>query len=72
MDQEEIKELKRLVADELQEMDHVLQAHDEGLEEMRSEKAEDRNIMRVIQRRLELLSKRVAKLERNQQPPTGK
>jgi peptidoglycan hydrolase CwlO-like protein len=70
LDQEELKELKRLVADELQDLDHVVQSHEDGINALSAEKAEDRNIMRAIQKRLESLHKRVAKLE--QQPPTGK
>jgi peptidoglycan hydrolase CwlO-like protein len=71
LDQEELKELKRLVADELQDLDHVVQSHEDGINSLIAEKAEDRSIMRSIQMRLESLHRRVVKLEQKQ-PPTGK
>jgi chromosome segregation ATPase len=68
MDQEE---LRRLVVGELQNIEDAIQSMSEELASFNAEKAEDRNIMRSIQRRLESLHRRVVKLEKNQ-PPTGK
>jgi len=63
------EELKQLISDELQDIGCVLQCHEDGINDLTAEKIDDRNVMRAIQRRLESIHKRVAKLE---QPPAGK
>ena len=63
------KEFQRLISDELQDVGYVLQSHEDGINDLTAEKVEDRTIMRAIQKRLESLHKRIAKLE--QRPQTG-
>lgn len=75
MDQEELKELRQLISDELQDMGQVLQCHEEGINDLSAEKVDDRNVMSVIQKRLDLLYRRVSNLNQRLtklEPPTGK
>ena len=75
MDQEELKELRQLISDELQDIGQVLQCHEEGINDLSAEKVDDRNVMSVIQKRLDLLYRRVSNLNQRLtklEPPTGK
>ena len=64
MDQEELNALRQVISDELQDMGQVLQCHEEGINDLIAEKVDDRNVMSVIQRRLDSLHRRVSKAER--------
>ena len=77
MDQEELNALRQVISDELQDMGQVLQCHEEGINDLIAEKIDDRNVMSVIQRRLDSLHRRVSNLHQRvtileNQPPTGK
>jgi sensor c-di-GMP phosphodiesterase-like protein len=77
LDQEELNALRQVISDELQDMGQVLQTHEDGINELTAEKIDDRNVMSVIQRRLDSLHRRVSNLHQRvtileNQPPTGK
>ena len=64
MDQEELNALRQVISDELQDMGQVLQTHEDGINELTAEKMDDRNVLSVVQRRLDSLHRRVSKAER--------